>query len=160
MVAAEERATAQRPQTLGERVQAAMADSAAARRLSDDELECVHSMGQSLMRAGRLDKALSLLLVCALYRPHNARYLLAVGLCHRRLGRDIEALQALALATSMDPMNYDAALLCAECLLRLRRTDEARKVLAALAECGRVVPQAKTHGARAQALLDLLGRAA
>jgi len=145
--------------TLGEQVRGAVAASAASRRFSDPEVEYIHATAQSLLRAGRMDKALSMLVVCVLYRPHNSKYLMSLGMCHRRLHNDHQALQAFAMATAMDPMNYDAALQVGECLLRLRRVDESRKVLGALVECAKQVEQAARPAARAKVLLELAGAA-
>ena len=145
--------------TLGDMVLKAVAGTTAARRFCDADVEFIHATAVGLMRAGRMDKALSMLVVCAMYRPHNSRYLLALGNCHRLLRHDEEALQAFAMATAMDPMNYDAALQVGECLLRLRRVDESRKVLGALVECAQQVEQAALPAARAKVLLELTGAA-
>jgi len=145
--------------TLGELVRKGVAGTAAARRFSDAEVEFIHATAIGLLRAGRMDKALSMLVVCALYRPHNSKYLLALGTCHRLLRHDEEALQVFAMVTAMDPMNYEAALQVGECLLRLRRVDESRKVLGALVECAQQVEQAALPAARAKVLLELAGAA-
>lgn len=143
------------PLSAAEQIRNAVVSSASYRRFSDDDLGSVFATAKSFMGAGRFDKAMSMLLVCAMYRPHEPKYLTALGVCHRRLGQHEMAVQAFALATSMDPMHYDAALQAAECLLRLRRHDDARQVLRALVDCGSLTEDAAPQAARAKVLLEL-----
>lgn len=142
--------------TAGERIHAALASTTAYRRFSDADLEGLYGTARSFMSAGRYDKAMSMLALCAMYRPQVAKYLVALGTCHRRLDQHEMAVQAFALAAGLDPMRYDAALQTAECLLRLRRRQEAHHVLTSLVECGKVMKEAAPFGTRAKVLLDLM----
>lgn len=140
----------------GERIRNALASSASYRRFTDADLEALYGTARSFMSAGRFDKAMSMLALCAMYRPQVAKYLVALGTCHRRLDQHEMAVQAFALAAGLDPMRYDAALQTAECLLRLQRRSEAQHVLTSLVECGKVVQEAAPFSVRAKVLLDLM----
>jgi predicted Zn-dependent protease len=144
-----------RPPTLGEQVREALGKTEAYRRYTDEDMASLYGAARSLMNAGRFDKAQSLLMVCSLYRPHEPRYLTALGTCHRQLQQLEKAVQAFSMACAMDPMHYDAALQMGECLLRLRQADLARRVLTALVECGKHAPDAVIPAARAKVLLEL-----
>ncbi len=138
------------------RIRDAIASTESYRRFSDADLHAMYATATSFMASGRFDKAVSILIVCCMYRPHQPKYLVALGVCHRRLQQYEMAVRVFSLATSMDPMHYDAALQTAECLLRLQRPDEARQVLKNLVECGKLVKEASFFGARAKVLLEFM----
>lgn len=148
-------ATASASSELGQRLRETLARSAAAHRFSDQDIEGLYAIGLSLMNAARFERARSMLVLCALYRPYEARFLVALGVCHRRLKNEEQALQAFATAACVDPGHFEAMLQAAESLLRLGRAGEARRFLQQLVDCGAHLSAARPFAARAQVMMDL-----
>ncbi|WP_077001582.1 tetratricopeptide repeat protein [Variovorax sp. KK3] len=143
-------------ETLGDRIKRAVADCAATRRFTDEEVESIHGVGQALLRGGQADKAMSMLFVCAMYRPHSSKYHVSLGKCQRALNREEAALQSFMAAIALDPMNFKAVLQFGESLLRMRRVDEARRIFTRLIECTEDIEEAAPSAARAKSLLGIM----
>ena len=126
------------------------------RRLGDKEVLGLYATGYELYSQGRPDKALSFLILAAMYRPAERRYVLALGICQKALKRYDSAMDAFAMATILDPTDPQAALHVAECLLALERRDEAAKLLESVVVCARLDGEQDAVLQRAEAILSLL----
>jgi Flp pilus assembly protein TadD len=144
---------------LGDRLSQAVASSALVRRFTDDEVESLYGMGQALLQAGQVDKALSMHFVCTIYRPFSGKYLVGLGKCHREAGNEHAAFQTFAAASTLEPMNFRAALQMGESLMRMHRVDDARRIFESIVDCAKDTKEALPAAARATALLGLMDQA-
>jgi type III secretion system low calcium response chaperone LcrH/SycD len=122
-------------------------------RFSDEQIAGLYAVGYDLCAQGQYDKAVSFLILAALYRPGERNYMLALGICHKALKQHARAIQAFSMATALDPTNPDAALHVAECLLALKRRDEAESLLASVVECARLGGRHEAVLRRAEVIL-------
>uniref|UniRef100_UPI003BAB7D4F tetratricopeptide repeat protein n=1 Tax=Stappia sp. TaxID=1870903 RepID=UPI003BAB7D4F len=82
---------------------------------------------QGALARGDWDKAVTALQVLALADPRNASIRYNLGLALRRLGKDEEALAALASACNLAPSHLNARFEHAACLMDLGHLDDAGK---------------------------------
>lgn len=130
---------------------------AASARFTDAEVESLYGFAVDLIRQGQYEKALNLVLVAAVYRPTQARYFRAVGICHKKLDQHDAAIQAFQMATSLEPDDMESALHVAESLLALEREDEALPLLRSVQEYAQASGEHPKVLERANALLSLRG---
>jgi type III secretion system low calcium response chaperone LcrH/SycD len=123
--------------------------------LSNGQANSLYATAYHLAERGEHDKASALFALLGMYRPRDARYPLAVGVCFRKMGHYEDAIRMFARTMQLDPANHAPAFQVVECLLLLDRREQARQLLASMIEV------AGSEGApatveRAQAMLGFL----
>src|SRR4051812_41154516 len=98
-------------------------------RLSDEQAEAIYSMGYHLMQQGQGDRAARVLLLLTLFRPNDAKYWHAMGVCCHRRNDPAGAVEALTRALDLAPEDPKPAFLLVESLLALGLRDEATSLL-------------------------------
>ncbi len=101
-------------------------------RFSDEQIEIVYGIGYALYQQGKFDNAIGLFQVLMMYRPLDARLMMAFALCCKRLCRFEAAIPAFAAALALgsdEPEAAEAAIHLSECLAAMGKTEECHSVL-------------------------------
>src|SRR5262249_15482109 len=72
-------------------------------RFTDADLEAIYALGHKLFVQGKYEKAGDYFSLLTVYRPLEERYLLALGVCMRLRKRYAEAIEAFAMAATLQP---------------------------------------------------------
>ncbi len=125
-------------------------------RLEPQELEAAYALGYSLYNQARWNEAFQVFSFLTYYNPLERRFHLGRAACLQMLEQHENALHAYGPAYVLDALDSTTALHIAECLIALRRKDEARAALEAVAELAADDPTAAAVRARAAALTALI----
>jgi predicted Zn-dependent protease len=128
------------------------------KRITADEAEAIYSMVHSAIVQGHHDSALRYLALLTFFNPTEPRYLSALALTYKNVGQMTEALNVYSFLALLEPAELLHALSVAECHLLLQQPEQARPVLAFVADTSQGVPGSEKLHARAQALLKLATR--
>jgi type III secretion system low calcium response chaperone LcrH/SycD len=127
-----------------------------AARFSDAQIEVIYSIAHSLFMQGKIENACGIFQVLLIYRPLDARILVAFGICCKRLGRFDGAIPAFTGALVADPSNLSSAVHLAECLAALGRKEETMTILEPLLKISQLDDSYETLRKRAETLHELL----
>jgi len=84
-------------------------------RFSDEQVEVVYGIGYALYQQGKFDSAIGLFQVLLVYRPLDARLMMAFALCCKRLCRFDAAIPAFSAALALAPEEPAAAEAASQC---------------------------------------------
>jgi tetratricopeptide (TPR) repeat protein len=129
------------------------------RRLSDAQVNTIHTAAYHLSKKGEHDQASALFGLLGLYRPTEPMYAQAVGVCFRKMGRYEDAIRGFARAMQMRPNDFGPAFMIVECMMLLGKREEARDVLQIIAGAAGQDGQVKAVE-RATAMMQLVDGAA
>lgn len=101
-------------------------------RLSDGQANTLYATAYQLAERGQHEKASAVFALLGMYRPGDARFAHAAGICYRKLGRYQDALAMFGRALQIEPGDYAPAFQVVECLLLLGRRGEAQELLKAM----------------------------
>jgi tetratricopeptide (TPR) repeat protein len=111
-------------------LQQTFADSDIAKKISDDQVEVMYSIGHAIFMQGKLEKALNVFQVILLYRPLDARIIEACATTLKKMGKFEEAIPTYAAAMVFgDLENPMPSIHIAECLAALGKADDSEKIL-------------------------------
>lgn len=106
-----------------------------AKRLSNEQVEVIYSVGHAFFVQGKFENALNVFKMLMLYRPFDARNMEAYATTLKRLGRFEEAIPIYAAALFFgdlsDPM---PSVHIAECLAAIGRADDSMNMLRPILE--------------------------
>ncbi len=132
-------------------------ESELAKRISDEQVEVIYSVGHGLFLQGKFDNALNVFKMIMLYRPFDARNMEAYATTLKRMGRFEEAIPiysaALLYSELADPM---PSLHIAECLAALGRSEESARMLRPILDLADVDAAYGEIRERADNLLSML----
>jgi len=135
----------------------AFADSDIAKKVSDDQVEVMYSIGHAIFMQGKLEKALNVFQVILLYRPLDARIIEACATTLKRMGKFEEAIPAYAAAMVFgDFGNPMPSVHIAECLAALGRAEDSAKILRPLLDSSALDSAYTDVRQRAENLLSML----
>jgi type III secretion system low calcium response chaperone LcrH/SycD len=123
--------------------------------LSDGQVNTIYTAAYQLSERGRHDQACALFALLRMYRPQEAKYSHAVGICFRKLGSYEQAIPFFASAMELKPDDFAPAFQLIECLMLLGRREQAMQVLQAVASGGADYAQ-EAATERARALMSLI----
>lgn len=121
-----------------------------------NDLEPVYALGFSLYNQARWSEALQVFSYLAYHSHLDQRFHVARGACLQMMKQFEEALRAYGPAYVLDASDPVVCLHIAECFIALRKKDEARSVLeavAAMTEGNSVYEQIAKRGAALSALI-------
>jgi len=125
---------------------------------TERDYELVYALGHSLYAQARYDDAARVLGFLVMHNHLERRFVSAYACALQMAGRHQDAISFHSLASTMDLSDPVPTFHTAECMLALGWVDEARQALGmALRQCD--APERQALKARAQAMLDLMGRA-
>lgn len=130
-----------------------------ATRFSDEQVEVVYGIGYALYQQGKFESAVGLFQVLLLYRPLDARLMMAFAQCCKRLLRFDAAIPAFAAALALDPDEpeaAEAAIHLSECLAALGKTDECKSILDPLLRMAELDTRLDSIKRRAETLRAML----
>ncbi|MEJ0035228.1 MAG: SycD/LcrH family type III secretion system chaperone [Gammaproteobacteria bacterium] len=123
---------------------------------TDEDLEAVYALGYNLYNQSRWAEALRVFSFLAMQNHVERRFHVGRGACLLMLKRHEEALRAFGLAHLLDVSDPAVALQFAECLIALRRKDDARVALQTVAALAADEEAYRPIRSRAAALSTLL----
>jgi Flp pilus assembly protein TadD len=128
-----------------------------AQRINDDQAEAIYATGYHLLQQGQPERAVRVFEMVTFFRPDDARYWYALGICCRRLDDPQGAAEALTEAVERNPDDAQPALLLVETLMLLGEHEVAGEFLDAVAEAAE---DREDHAAlvRVQGLRELIAR--
>jgi tetratricopeptide (TPR) repeat protein len=97
--------------------------------LSPNDAAAHYDLGEIYRAQGRLERAMAEYLVAALLDPTDARVFATIGQMHAADGRDDAAVVVLTRAIDLDAAHIEARYALSRALMRLGKTDEARRHL-------------------------------
>lgn len=128
----------------------------ASTRFSDEQIEVVYGIGYALYQQGKFESAVGLFQVLLIYRPMDARIMMAFAMCCKRLLRFDAAIPAFAAVLALDSTDPDPAIHLSECLAAMGKRDECRGVLEPLIQLTELDTRFDSIRKRAEALRALL----
>jgi|LakMenEpi03Aug12_release.lakeMendotaPanAssembly.Ray.scaffolds.fasta_scaffold286402_2 Flp pilus assembly protein TadD len=136
---------------------AIFADSDIAKKVSDDQVEVIYSIGHAIFMQGKFEKALSVFQVILLYRPLDSRVIEACATTLKKMGKFEEAIPTYAAAMMFgDLENPMPSIHIAECLAALGRADDSEKILRPLLDSAKLDSAFTDIRRRAENLLSML----
>jgi len=136
---------------------AIFADSDSAKKVSDDQVEVIYSIGHAIFMQGKFEKALSVFQVILLYRPLDSRVIEACATTLKKMGKFEEAIPTYAAAMMFgDLENPMPSIHIAECLAALGRADDSEKILRPLLDSAKLDSAFTDIRRRAENLLSML----
>ena len=132
-------------------------DSDIAKKVSDDQVEVMYSIGHAMFMQGKLEKALNVFQVILLYRPLDARVIEACATTQKKMGKFEEAIPTYAAAMVFgDLENPMPSIHIAECLAALGRADDSERILRPLLDSAKLDSAFTDIRRRAENLLSML----
>jgi tetratricopeptide (TPR) repeat protein len=125
-------------------------------RFSDEQVEIIYGIAYAMFSQGKLEAAHGLFETLVIYRPTNAKIMLAYGICCKKMLRFDAAIPALMAAFFCDPQDLTAAIHLTECLAVVGRHDECEKVLDPLIIAAQLDGKFESIMRRAKTLRDML----
>lgn len=125
-------------------------------RFSDEQVEIVYGIAYAMFNQGKLEAAHGLFETLVIYRPTDARIMLAFGICCKKMLRFEAAIPALMAAFFCDPEDLTSAIHLSECLAVVGRHDECRRILDPLIGAAKLDEQFESIQRRAQTLREML----
>jgi Flp pilus assembly protein TadD len=136
---------------------AIFADSDIAKKVSDDQVEVIYSIGHAIFMQGKFEKALSVFQVILLYRPLDSRVIEACATTLKKMGKFEEAIPTYAAAMMFgDLENPMPSIHIAECLAALGRADDSEKILRPLLDSAKLDSAFTDIRRRAENILSML----
>ena len=133
------------------------ADSDIAKKVSDDQVEVMYSIGHAIFMQGKLERALNVFHVILLYRPLDARIIEACATTLKKMGKFEEAIPTYAAALVFgDLENPMPSVHIAECLAALGRAEDSEKILRPLLDSSALDSAYTDVRQRAENLLSML----
>ncbi len=102
---------------------------AAAMGLSKEKLEAVYATGYQFFNQGKYEKAMKLFGFLLIHEQSERRFFIAFGTCLQMLNAPEEAIKYLSIANIWEPSDPVPAVQIAECLLSMKRSNEAYDLL-------------------------------
>jgi type III secretion system low calcium response chaperone LcrH/SycD len=130
-------------------------DAEALHHLSEGQVNTIYTAAYQLSERGRHDQACALFGLLRMYRPQEAKYSHAMGICFRKMGAHDQAIPFFARAMELQPDDFGPAFQLIECMMLLGQRDEAMQVLQVVANSAREIGQITTT-MRAKAIMDLI----
>lgn len=107
--------------------------------MTKNDLEAIYASGYILFNQGKYENALKLFALLLIYEQSDRRFFIAVGTCFQKLNIPEKAIEYLGLANFFDVTDPEPAVQIAECLLAMKRSEEAHKLLKTIhAEFGKL----------------------
>jgi tetratricopeptide (TPR) repeat protein len=122
-------------------------------RITDGQANTLYAHAYQLHERGRHDQAAAVFMVLCRYRPREARYPFAAGVCYRKLGRLTDAIANFARAGDLQANYYAADFQMIESALLLGRRKEVLPLLELLERKAREQNQTKAAD-RAASMLE------
>lgn len=133
------------------------ANSDISKRVSNEQIEVMYSIGHSTFMQGKLDKALNVFQLILLYRPLDARILEACATTLKRMGRFEEAIPVYgSVMVFGDMKNPMPSVHIAECLAALGRKNDSEKMLYPILDDSALDAAYTDVRRRAENLLEML----
>jgi len=111
-------------------LQKQFSDSDLAKKVNDNQVEIMYSIGHALFMQGKLEKALNVFQLILIYRPLDARILEACATTFKKMGRFEEAIPVYGSVMVFGDMNDPMpSVHIAECLAALGRNTDSEKML-------------------------------
>lgn len=110
-------------------------------RLSDGQANTLYRVAYRLSEQGRHEQASTLLALLCLYRPEEPKYARAGAICFRKVGRYEDAIRMFAKTMELRPDDFEPVFPLVECLLLLKRREQALDLLAKVATVARETGQ-------------------
>ncbi len=128
-------------------------------RFTDEQIEIIYGIAYAIFNQGKLEAAHGLFETLVLYRPTDARIMLAYGICCKKMLRFDAAIPALMAAFFCNTDDLTAAIHLSECLAVTGRHDECRKVLDPLIDVAEIDGKFESIQRRAKTLRQMLKNA-
>ncbi len=133
------------------------ANSEISKKVSDDQIEVMYSIGHAIFMQGKLDKALNVFQLILLFRPLDARILEACATTLKKMGRFEEAIPVYgSVMVFGDMKNPMPSVHIAECLAALGRNSDSEKMLRPLLDDSALDTAYTDVRRRAENLLEML----
>jgi tetratricopeptide (TPR) repeat protein len=100
-----------------------------AARMTDEQIELIYGFAYDMHIQGKFDIAIKLLKLIMVYRPFDARILLALGLNLKRTGSYTEAVMVLSAALAVSNGDLTPAIHVAECLTAMGEVEACFEIL-------------------------------
>lgn len=127
---------------------------AAAMDFSKEKLEAVYATGYQFFSQGKYEKAMNLFGFLLIHEQSDRRFFIAFGTCLQMLNAPEEAIKYLGIASVWEPSDPIPALQIAECLLSMRRSNEAYDLLKKIDEEFGSLPEFKKISAKVKLMLN------
>ncbi len=98
-------------------------------RFTDEQVEIIYGMAYAMFSQGKLDVAHGLFETLTIYRPLDARILLAHGICCKRMLRFEEAIASFTSAYFIDPDELNSVIHLSECLAVTGKLEDCKRIL-------------------------------
>ncbi len=125
-------------------------------RFSDEQIEIIYGIAYAMFNQGKLEAAHGLFETLVIYRPLDARIMLAYGICCKKMLRFDSAIPALTAAFFCNPEDLSSAIHLSECLAVIGKYDECRQVLDPLVQLTDLDEKFSSIKHRAEALREML----
>jgi type III secretion system low calcium response chaperone LcrH/SycD len=139
-------------------LKARLAELPAATRFTDEQIEVIYGIAHSLYQQGKFETSCSLFQVLMVYRPLDARVMLAFAIACKRLLRFDAAIPAFAAAVALNPSDLSGAVHLSECLAAVGKRQECTQVLDPLIHLASLDEQYANIKKRAETLRELLNK--
>lgn len=127
---------------------------AAAMGLSKEKLEAVYATGYQFFNHGKYKKAIKLFAFLLIHEQSDRRFFIAFGTCLQMLNAPEEAIKYLGIASVWEPSDPVPAVQIAECLLSMKRSNEAYDLLKKIDEEFGSLPEFKKISAKVKLMLN------
>jgi Flp pilus assembly protein TadD len=124
--------------------------------LSRENSEMLYRQGYGFLQQGKHQEAVSAFSFLHLLDPAQPRYLKALGAAHKAGGHLMQAQQAYDLALILDPVDIDAGMGSAECLIASGNLGEAKSLLECLVQLMKADSKEEDRRMRVQRVLSML----
>ncbi len=125
-------------------------------RFTDEQIEIIYGIAYAMYNQGKLDAAHGLFETLVIYRPMDARIMLAYGICCKKMLRFDAAIPALTSAFFCNPEDLTSAIHLSECLAVIGKYEECKKVLDPLIGVAALDEKFSSIQRRAQTLKEML----
>lgn len=102
-------------------------------RFTEEQIEVVYAIAFANFQQGKTETALGIFEVLMIYRPTDARIMLAYAICCKKLMRFDVAIPAFVAAAFLDPGDVTASVHLAECFAALGDKQSCETLLVPLA---------------------------
>lgn len=126
------------------------------KKISQDELESLYTVGHTFYSQGKFDKAANIFRFLVMYNHFEVRYVIALGGALQMLGDYEGALNAYGQGHSMDPDDPSILMHVSACFLALNDLTNATSSLNTVLFLFEDKPEHKEIVDRAKGLIDLI----
>lgn len=103
-------------------------------RFTDEQIDIIYAIAFANFQQGKTETAIGIFEVLMIYRPADARIMLAYAICCKKLMRFDVAIPAFVAATFLDPEDMTASVHLAECFAAIGDKKSCEGILNPLAK--------------------------